>query len=63
MPTHPEYAALTKHYYRLMTAIIVRDGYGCARCGSEQSLVADHMVSVWHGGKTEIENLHWQHVI
>ena len=57
MPTHPEYAVLTKHYYRLMTAIIVRDGYGCACCGSYSALVADHIVSVWHGGKTELDNL------
>ncbi len=54
---HPEHRALTNNYYPILAAIIVRDGFGCACCGSTKNLVVDHVIPVRQEGKTDIGNL------
>lgn len=54
---HIEYRILKANYYRILAALIVRDGYGCERCGNTKGLVVDHIIPVKRGGKTELDNL------
>lgn len=55
---HPEYKALNRDYYPILSALIVRDGYRCACCGdAKHAIIIDHIISIHRGGKTEIENL------
>lgn len=54
---HPEYKILSKNYYPILAALVVRDGYACARCGRTKHLVVDHIVPVKRDGKTELNNL------
>ena len=42
---------------KLSPIVFERDGYKCARCGSQDHLQVDHIVPVAHGGGNELENL------
>jgi hypothetical protein len=54
---HPEYKTLTNNYYPILSALVVRDGYGCVWCGSTKYLRVDHILPVKQGGITDLENL------
>lgn len=54
---HPEHRVLSKHYYPIMARLIVRDGFGCVRCGGIKSLRVDHIFPVRRGGLTVHDNL------
>jgi 5-methylcytosine-specific restriction endonuclease McrA len=41
----------------LMLALIERDGYQCARCGSQDNLTIDHIVPLSKGGSDDLDNL------
>lgn len=42
---------------RLMLAIIKRDGYCCAECGSTEDITVDHIVPLSREGSDELNNL------
>jgi len=42
---------------RIRSAVLVRDGGRCRRCGSARNLEIDHIVPVSKGGASEEENL------
>jgi hypothetical protein len=42
---------------RLMLALIERDGYECARCGSIEDITLDHIIPLSKGGSDELDNL------
>lgn len=46
-----------KDYDRLMLALIERDGYQCAECGTVEDLTIDHIVPLSKGGTDELNNL------
>ena len=54
---HPEHKALRTNYIPILTALVVRDGYRCARCGGVRYIRIDHIVPVRRGGITELDNL------
>jgi hypothetical protein len=37
--------------------IFKRDGKKCAKCGTKKDLTIDHIKSIYHGGKNELDNL------
>jgi 5-methylcytosine-specific restriction endonuclease McrA len=47
----------SKNYDRFMLALIQRDGYKCAICGTIENLSIDHIIPLSKGGSDEIENL------
>jgi hypothetical protein len=56
--THPEYKVLSKHYWTIVTTLIVRDDYRCCWCGDRRrALRVDHIVPVKRGGLTIFDNL------
>lgn len=46
-----------KNYDQLMLALIERDGYKCAVCGTIENLTIDHVIPLSKGGSDEIKNL------
>jgi 5-methylcytosine-specific restriction endonuclease McrA len=42
---------------RLMLALIERDGYECAQCGSIDNITIDHIIPLSKGGDDELDNL------
>ncbi len=46
-----------KNYDQFMLALIQRDGYKCAICGTIENLTIDHIVPLSKGGSDEINNL------
>lgn len=47
----------SKDYDRLMLALIERDGFECAICGTRDDLTIDHIVPLSKGGGDDLDNL------
>ena len=54
---HPEHKALRSNYFPILSALVVRDGYRCGRCGKTTWIVVDHIIPVREGGLTLLDNL------
>lgn len=54
---HPEHKKLIQDRPNIIAALVLRDGYRCANCGSDRNLRVDHIVSVREGGITDLDNL------
>lgn len=56
-PTTRRRAQFGRHRDRLMLALIERDGYECACCGSTEDITIDHIIPLSKGGDDELNNL------
>lgn len=55
--THPRRMRSKSEYKTNRKRALIRDGYQCRQCGSEDNLTVDHFIPLAKGGGNEIDNL------